>query len=148
MATFRLQNLLHKNKDGKITGAIAPVAAARDFAFQMQITCSGLFRVWFDDEMVHNVYEGKGNKERTGYDTLIIVSQYPNVVQLAMFIDGGSSGTPVGIWFSNDNEPVTLTPAYENKKYHKKPSDEELEEIFQECVKQWQIVKEKLYVEA
>ena len=72
---MNFQGLLYE-KNGNITGAMAPVMAAQIFCREHKFVLSGLARVNLPDE-VHNWYEGPGRREcLTGCDTLLILSAY------------------------------------------------------------------------
>ena len=120
---LRVQNLL-KIDDEKVSGAMSPVLFAQEACKQLDIRLSGLARVWFDNERTHQAID-----ENTGYDTLVIMENYENARCLFMFIDGGSSGVPVGMMF-NDSDLV-LTPIYKNHKNLVKPDPSEIKKVFQ-----------------
>lgn len=128
---FRLQGLLYKGKDGKITGAMSPVLFIKEMEQQAGFNANGLVRVWFDDNEYNNWYEG-GDKEKylTGCDTVIALQKYRDgETLLMMFVDNGTSGTPVAMKFSKDND-IVITEIYGKKHYERKLTTEQVREIF------------------
>ncbi|MBS0027223.1 hypothetical protein ACTJJ0_12220 [Chitinophaga sp. 22321] len=122
---FTIQNLLSRKGD-KISAPMSPMLFAKEMASQRKEKFNRLARVWFEDETIHQVQEDGGY---TGYDTLIIASQFANDLSLTLWVDEGTQGIPVALAFQSDKE-VIITPAYSEAKYARKLSVSEIEEIF------------------
>lgn len=125
-------------KNNTITGAMAPVEAAKEFCKLMGTKFHNLIRVSFDNPEVNNIYEHvtpKGNfkSELTGMDTLIYVRYYKNATEAGMFVDEGSRFCGVAVRFSGDNHS-TYSPIYKKAKYEIKLSEQEIDEILKETI--------------
>ncbi|SEW24617.1 hypothetical protein SAMN05421841_1809 [Chryseobacterium wanjuense] len=122
---FRIQNLLSQKGD-TISAPTSPMLFAQDMAKLGDEKFNRLARVWFEDETIHQYWEGDGY---TGHDTLIIGTQYKNDMHLGLWVDEGVRGVPVAMAFQSDKEAI-ITPVYKKKEYHKKLSEEQIQEIF------------------
>lgn len=124
-----------RKEDGRITGPMSPVEAAKNICKQLGETFSVLSRVSFDDPEVNNQYEDR--RSLTGYDTLLIGTNYKDGQRdLRMFVDMGCRALPVALMLSDDTEP-TVTPIYRNSPMAKKLSNARLREIMRHCFQEW-----------
>ncbi len=129
---YTFQNLLTKDNNGTLSGAMSPFMMAMEVCQVFQIDLNGLTRITFEaDNITHQVIEGSGNeKELTGHDTLIIAEINKTFNAFAMFVDMGSSFCPVALWFSDEADDLTFTPIYSNYPFEKKLTEDEVRGIF------------------
>jgi len=126
--SFKIQDLITRHEDGTMSGPMSPVEFAKIMCEEWEMSLTGLFRVYFDDNEINQWYESKksgGFQSLTGLDTLVIC----DTTAMAMFIDTGTSGIPVAITFF-DEDDVVMTPIYEKYHFEKKLSKDEISEIF------------------
>jgi hypothetical protein len=132
MKTFKLQNLLRR-EGNTISGAMSPVLFAQEMANQLDFKIGGLVRVWFDDERVHNRYEGSKRSDLylTGFDTLLVKDRN----SVMMMIDMGVGGCPVALYFPDDKD-LTVTPIYKKKRFEQKLTEQEIVEVMEQALKE------------
>lgn len=151
---YRIQNLLHRDKDGAIRGAMSPVLFIDEMAKQIGFIPHGICRVWFEDENIHNKIESSYSVRNgvqvqqesvTGFDTLIVCQHHNEQQQeVMMFVDEGVNGCPVAMSFT-DEEEVTITPIYEKRTYIKKLTQQEIKAIFTDAIANNYFQLKKLY---
>lgn len=129
---FKTQSLLEK-VNGNITGPMSPVLAAKSVAAQLNIPLNGLSRIWWTTGSIHQAKD-----EETGYDTLLIGSNYNNCKQIFMMVDSGYDVIPVAFGWSDESDP-TITPAYE-KSNIRKLSQQDITSVFKHCFENWEKV--------
>lgn len=101
MKKYKFQNLLSRDKNGTVSGAMSPVLVAKEFMEQMKLGgLSGLVRVWNDQ-----AYE-------SGYDHLLIMKKYENCTLYMFIVDMGVSVIPAFMKYS-DEDDISITPIYE-----------------------------------
>ncbi len=122
---FRIQNLLSRKGD-TISAPTSPMLFAQDMAKLGEESFNRLARVWFEDETIHQYWEGDGY---TDHDTLIIGTQYENDMHLGLWVDEGVTGVVVAMALQSERE-VIITPVYRKKNFHKKLSTEQIQKIF------------------
>jgi len=144
---YRFQNIYHRDKEGKISGAMSPVLFAKEMAEKLGFIPHGLVRIWFSDEEIHNWYEGPGKRQGlTGCDTLLICQiNKQNQYQLMLMVNEGSEGCPVALHFSDEQMLPTLTGVYNKRQYEKKLTAEEIGEIIKAALEQNAFEFDKLY---
>jgi integrase len=128
---FKTYSLL-ESKDGEITGPMSPVMFANEFASQINLEFTGLARLSFEDDEIHNVYEDGFKRGLTGYDTLLIGRRYKNNKFIAMAIDMGVSGVPVAFSYYKERQPV-LSAAYQKAKFEKYLTEADIKAILDYC---------------
>lgn len=121
---FSVQPLLTQ-KGSKFSGPMSPLLFAREMMEQLQMKYNRLARIWFRNEPVFQRCE---YGEQTGYDTLIIGTQYANELWLSLWVDEGTRGLPVAMAFAG--EAIKITPIYDFVKYSRKLSVGEIEQVF------------------
>lgn len=122
---FKVQNLLSRKGD-TISAPMSPMLFAKEMASQNKVKFNRLARVRFNDDTIHQIAEAGGY---TGHDTLIIATKYANDLYLSLWVDEGVHGIPVAMSFQSDRE-IIITPAYNEAKYARKLSLDELKEVF------------------
>jgi hypothetical protein len=122
---FSIQSLL-EIKNGKVTGPLSPFLFAKETARQMEMKFNRLARVWFDDEQIFQQFEDGG---LTGYDSLILACAYKHDLLLSLWVDQGVGGLPVALCYQSDPE-VLLTPIYQDSDFARKPTAEEIRQLF------------------
>lgn len=123
---FSIQSLLSVGKGDNIRGPMSPLLFAQEMATGAAFKFNRLARVWFDNEHIHQNYE---DGVTTGYDTLIIGTQYENDLWLSLWVDSGIGGIPVAMRYRSDTE-ITLTSVYERSEFIEKLSAGEVQLIF------------------
>jgi hypothetical protein len=113
-------------KNGTICAAMSPMGFADEISDRLHKPINILVRVWFDDD---RILQQNDHGEKTGFDHLIIGYQDEMEFWLTLWIDKGE-GLPIGIAFGLDRK-VWITPVYKATKFIKKPSDAQIEKIFQ-----------------
>src|SRR5690606_1142840 len=73
---------------------------------KMDENYNGLIRVELDDFEIFQKYEGKNKTGLTGYDCLVICTEYANDVHLRLWVDHGGDAMPVGALFKSENSVV------------------------------------------
>ncbi len=121
---FSVQPLLTRI-GGKISGPMSPLLFAKEMMEQLQMKYNRLGRIWFKDEPVFQRCE---YGEQTGYDTLVIGTQYANGLWLSLWVDEGTRGLPVAMAFAGG--AIKITPTYDFVKYSRKLSVGEIEQVF------------------
>ncbi len=126
---FSAYSLLHKDKNGKITGAMSPILFANHIAQNCGFKYNRLARLNFKNNLIHQVYEGRGKSELTGYDTLVMAAKYSDGnIFMNIIIDLGSSGVCAAMCYK-DEEPEII-PVYENQSFETKLNLNDFKEIF------------------
>lgn len=127
---FMLQNLLRRDRDGKVSGPMSPVLFAQEMARKQEMTFNRLVRVSFHDGEINNIYEDGYKRGLTGHDTLVIGRKWENEFMLQMWTDEGCNGIMIAGAFQSDGE-IIMTPIYGKRQYEKKLSPENVKEIFE-----------------
>jgi hypothetical protein len=122
---FTIQSLLEV-KDGKVTGPMSPLLFAREMTAQMETKYNRLARVWFQDEQILQQSEGGG---LTGYDALLIGTQYKTDLLLRLWVDIGTGGLPVAKAYQSNPE-ILLAPIYEKSDFARKLTVAEIRQLF------------------
>lgn len=123
---FSIQNLLSRNKEGKISAPMSPMLFAKEMAEQVPFKFNCLARVWFEDERMHQHREDGGY---TGYDTLIIGCRYSNDLWLSIWVDCGVYGIPVAMRFQSDKN-ADVKSLYLKTSFAAKLNEQQINEIF------------------
>lgn len=133
---FKAYNLLSTDGKGMLKGPMAPMETAVEFCKQMHSTMHGLARISFEDETVHNYYEGPNKADLTGFDTLAILTRYKDGERsIEIFLDMGTAILPVCMNFlKDDDEALPIIP----KVYTEAPKIKTLTK------EQWKAISEKI----
>ena len=127
---YRINRLLLRDGDD-IKCYLGPHEAMKLLAKEFGMRFNRLARIVFDDDEIHNYYEGGHRKGLTCMDTLMAGCVYTDgSMLLCMVVDMGCEQLPVGMMFSTDDKP-TVTPIYlDDARFQKKLSKEEVHEMF------------------
>ena len=129
--------LEQKAGEDSASGPMSPVLFMNETGKALKEHYNRLARVHFSDGHIHNWNEGsRSNPEWTGCDTLILAqaSRGNEIVYITMWVDEGTCGCPVGIWYPEDPD-IIVTPIYkENTRYAVKLTAEEIKEIFESAI--------------
>ena len=123
---FTIQSLLER-KEGKISGPMSPFLFAKEMAQEDGTKFNRLVRVSFADETMLQQREDDG---LTGFDHLIIGTQYSDDLFLRFFVDMGVGGMPVAMCFQSDRE-IVIPPIYERTRFEGKITEPQIREIFE-----------------
>lgn len=128
---YRLQNLMWRDKNDKVTGEINTVDFIIQMARIMDFIPNGLVRINFFDPEYNNSKTGKKGSKN---DTLMVIQRFKNDDwAVYVFVRQKDKGIPVGIMFNTDTE-FTITRGYTNSPYLKIITGPEWREIITEAV--------------
>lgn len=123
---FTVQSLLTE-KAGRLSGPMSPMLFAGEMGGQLDFKFNRLARLWFSDETINQCREDGG---LTGYDTLLIGTQYKEELWLSLWVDSDVGGVPIAMCYRSDGE-VVPTEVYARSQFARKLSASELKNIFQ-----------------
>jgi len=130
---MKIQNLCTV-QGGIISGPLSPMMFAQDMTKQLGIEFSGLCRIWFDDRLL------QAKDEDTGFDSVVILSEYNNTIILSMFLDMGVRGLPIA-YLEKEENSIDFSPAYREETNLYKPSDETIKEVFDSILNDMSLIK-------
>lgn len=119
---MKIHNLCNL-EEGVISGPLSPMMFAQDVMEQLQIRFDGLCRVCFDDNLL------QAKDEPTGYDTVMVLSEYENIFILTMLLDMGAGGFPIAYFEQKENK-VVFSEIYQEEQNLFKPKNKEIKEVF------------------
>lgn len=123
---FRIQSLLDR-KEGKVSGPMSPMEFAKEMARQGEQKFNRVARVLFDDE---EILQRKEDGGYTGFDHLILATQYSNDLWLSLWVDIGTAGVPVAMCYESDRD-IQITPIYCRAEFARKLTEEEIRQVFE-----------------